>query len=121
MQELTDGILLYHGSYTGISSINLARSRKSLDFWKGFYLTSSFDQAVRYIPSAVYKNIRMRKLPPNFSINDRCLSVYRFHADSELAIHYLKMPILTGFILSQQIEINRYFNISSSGSIIMIL
>lgn len=90
MQELTDGILLYHGSYTGISSINLARSRKSLDFGKGFYLTSSFDQAVRYIPAAVYKNIRMRKLPPNFSINDGCLSVYRFHADSELAIHYFE-------------------------------
>ena len=66
MQELTDGILLYHGSYAEISSIDLSYSRSSLDFGKGFYLTTSYEQALNYIPSAVKKNIRRRKLPADF-------------------------------------------------------
>lgn len=70
MQKLTDGILLYHGSYTEISSIDLSSSRVSLDFGRGFYLTSSYEQAIKYIPSAVKKNIRRRKLPADFSIDD---------------------------------------------------
>ena len=43
MQELTDGILLYHGSYSEISSIDLLYGRRSLDFGRGFYLTTSYD------------------------------------------------------------------------------
>lgn len=90
MQKLTDDILLYHGSYAEISSIDLSYSRSSLDFGKGFYLTSSYEQAVNYIPSAVKKNIRRRKLPADFQITDGCLSIFRFHPNSELAVHYFK-------------------------------
>ena len=90
MQELTDGILLYHGSYAEISSIDLSYSRSSLDFGKGFYLTSSYEQALNYIPSAVKKNIRRRKLPTDFQIADGRLSVFRFNPNPELAIHYFE-------------------------------
>lgn len=90
MQELTDGILLYHGSYAKISSIDLSYSRSSLDFGKGFYLTSSYEQALNYIPSAVKKNICRRKLPTDFQIADGHLSVFRFHPNPELAIHYFE-------------------------------
>lgn len=57
MQELTEGILLYHGSYAEISSIDLSYSRSSLDFRKGFYLTSSYEQALNYIPYAFFLSI----------------------------------------------------------------
>lgn len=90
MHKLTDGILLYHGSYSEISSIDLSCSRRSLDFGKGFYLTSSYEQALNYIPSAVKKNIRRRKLPSDFQIDDGRLSVFRFHLTEELAIHYFE-------------------------------
>ena len=90
MQKLTDEILLYHGSYTEISSIDLSYSRKSLDFGKGFYLTTSYRQAQNYIPSAVKKNIRRKKLPADFKAEDGQLSIFRFHPTSELAIRYFE-------------------------------
>lgn len=87
MQLLTDGVLLYHGSYTEIQSIDLSFGRSFLDFGRGFYLTSSYEQALDYIPSAVKKNIRRRKLPPDFRIEDGRLSIYRFHPTPDLTIH----------------------------------
>lgn len=65
-------------------------SKRTLDFGKGFYLTSSYEQALNYIPSAVKKNIRRRKLPADFKVEDGYLSVFRFHPSSELAIQYFK-------------------------------
>lgn len=82
--------MLYRGFYTEISSIDLSCSRVSLDFGRGFYLTSSYEQAIKYIPSAVKKNIRRRKLPADFSIEDGMLSIFRFHPDSELNIRYFE-------------------------------
>ena len=54
MQELTDDILLYHENYAEISSIDLSYSRSTLDFEKGFYLNSSYEQALNYIPYAFF-------------------------------------------------------------------
>lgn len=87
MISLPDGILLYHGSYTVIPEIQLSKCSPGLDFGKGFYLTTSFEQALGYIPSAVKKNIRRRRLPKDFDVNDGCVSVYKFHADPSLFIH----------------------------------
>ena len=97
MQKLTEGMLLYHGSYTEISAIDLKYSKRTLDFGKGFYLTSSYEQALNYISSAVKKNIRWRKLPADFKVEDGCI---------------LKQPILIGFILFRQIETIHCFNLS---------
>lgn len=43
MIHLTDGMILYHGSYTEVSEIDLSKCRAGLDFGQGFYLTSSFE------------------------------------------------------------------------------
>lgn len=88
MRILETGIFLYHGSYCEISTIDLTFSRRALDFGKGFYLTSSYQQAVSYIPSAVKKNIRRRKLPVDFKVEDGRLSIFRFRPSSELTVHY---------------------------------
>jgi len=90
MQRLMDGQLLYHGSYTEISTIDLKYSKRTLDFGKGFYLTSSYEQALNYIPSAVKKNIRWRKLPADFKAEDGCISVFRFHPTPGLQVHYFE-------------------------------
>lgn len=90
MQKLIEGTLLYHGSYTEISSVDLAYSKRTLDFGRGFYLTSSYEQALNYIPSAVKKNIRWRKLPADYKVEDGCVSVFRFHPLPELNVHYFE-------------------------------
>ncbi len=87
MLKLEDGMLLYHGSYTEVPSIALDKCKPGKDFGKGFYLTSSREQAHRFVPSAIRKhhNLWDRKSPLDFS-NGR-VSVYRFHLDPELQ-HY---------------------------------
>lgn len=90
MQRLTDGILLYHGSYTTVSSIDLAKCKNGLDFGRGFYVTSSYQQAHSYVPSAVRKAIATKKIPLNFDIADGQINVYRFRTDPNLLIHYFE-------------------------------
>jgi hypothetical protein len=88
MQKLTDGILLYHGSYMEVSDIDLSKCKRGLDFGHGFYVTSSYEQAYSYIPSAVRKAIATRKVALDFDVDDGRISIYKFHSDPNLLIHY---------------------------------
>ena len=88
MSLTSQNLILYHGSKAGLVGNIAPVSRDRCDFGKGFYLTSSYQQAISYIPSAVKKNIRRRKLPADFKIEDGRLSVFRFRPISELAVHY---------------------------------
>jgi hypothetical protein len=88
MQPLNDGILLYHGSYMEVATINLSKCKKGLDFGHGFYMTSSYNQAYNYIPSAVRKAIAMKRVPDDFNIDDGRINIYKFHVDPNLLIHY---------------------------------
>lgn len=45
MQQLVDGLRLYHGSYTLVECPDIAKCAKFKDFGQGFYLTSSLEQA----------------------------------------------------------------------------
>lgn len=45
MEELNDGIILYHGSYCEVQSPDLEKCAKYKDFGQGFYLTTSLEQA----------------------------------------------------------------------------
>ena len=55
MITLNDGMLLYHGSYTSVNTIDLTKCRPGKDFGKGFYLTSDYGQARSFIPMSVRK------------------------------------------------------------------
>ena len=44
MRGLTDGVVLYHGSYCEVRSPDLGMCAKYKDFGRGFYLTSSLEQ-----------------------------------------------------------------------------
>jgi hypothetical protein len=88
MQKLTDGILLYHGSYMEVPNIDLTKCKKGLDFGNGFYVTSSYQQAYNYIPSAVRKAVATKKVPGNYDVNEGRVNIYKFHTDPNLLIYY---------------------------------
>lgn len=52
---LSSGDILYHGSYAAVERIDLGLCAPGKDFGRGFYLTSSHEQAVRFIPSSLRK------------------------------------------------------------------
>lgn len=49
------GDILYHGSYAKVERIDLCICAPGKDFGRGFYLTSSHEQAIRFIPSSLRK------------------------------------------------------------------
>lgn len=49
MIALLDGMELFHGSYVEVSRIDLSRCADGKDFGRGFYVTSSYDQAARFV------------------------------------------------------------------------
>lgn len=85
MLTLTDGMLLYHGSFTQVSEIDLSKCRQGKDFGCGFYVTSSYEQAQSFGPLSVNKQINEGGLLPDTSFG--CISVFRLHLNSEIAIH----------------------------------
>ena len=87
MIEIYDGMLLYHGSYTDIPDIDLGKCMKGLDFGKGFYLTSSYEQAYSYVPLSVKKARRLQIIAKNFAIEEGKVSVYKFYYDPNLLAH----------------------------------
>lgn len=65
MLKLHDGMKLYHGSYCEVSSPNLAKCAVFKDFGKGFYLTSSKEQAESFINIALKKARTNGIIPEN--------------------------------------------------------
>lgn len=55
MQKLYDGMILYHGSYCEVSKPDLSKCAAYKDFGKGFYLTSSKEQAEKFINTSLKK------------------------------------------------------------------
>ena len=55
MQRITDGLILYHGSYCEVPVPDLEKCAKQKDFGQGFYLTTSREQAVRFLNTAISK------------------------------------------------------------------
>ena len=84
--KLTDGMLLYHGSYTAVPDIDLDKCNAGLDFGKGFYVTSSYPQAISFVRNSVKKNIRAGVIPEDFDVDDGQVSVYRVHLNPDLQI-----------------------------------
>lgn len=49
MQELCNGLILYHGSYCEVKKPLLEKCAKRKDYGKGFYLTLSKEQAESFL------------------------------------------------------------------------
>lgn len=55
MLKLEDGMLLYHGSYCEVSEPDIQKCAAFKDFGRGFYLTSSREQAENFISTSLKK------------------------------------------------------------------
>lgn len=58
----SDGLTLYHGSYIAVSEPDLAKCERFKDFGRGFYLTTSYEQAHSFVRLSIRKAID-RHLP----------------------------------------------------------
>ncbi|MDD7450602.1 MAG: DUF3990 domain-containing protein [Treponema sp.] len=54
---LKEGMILYHGSYCVIEKISLSKCAQGKDFGKGFYLTSDYSQASKFVKTSIAKAV----------------------------------------------------------------
>lgn len=85
MLKLTDGMLLYHGSFVEISKVDLEKCKQGKDFGRGFYVTSSYEQARSFVPLSIKKQIIEGNLPDDYSTG--YISIFRFHLTHDINIH----------------------------------
>ena len=62
MLEVKDGLILYHGSYCEVKEPDLAKCAKRKDFGRGFYLTTSKEQAENFLRTSIIKAIAIGKI-----------------------------------------------------------
>lgn len=83
MISLTNGMILYHGSYTEVSQIQLEKCSKGKDFGQGFYLTSSHSQAEKFIKLSCKKQIRLKNIPEE--TKSGYISIYKLHLSEKVS------------------------------------
>lgn len=88
MQKLTDGMLLYHGSYCEVRDPVPNLGAKYKDFGQGFYLTSSPKQARNFIRASVKKAFfsGQAKKEQTFGF----VSTFRFLEKMKLDVQYFQ-------------------------------
>lgn len=88
MTVLRDGMFLYHGSYMEISAVDLSKCKPGKDFGRGFYLTTSFEQAQNFVPLSIKKQINEGNLSENETIG--YVSVFELNLTEDMKIHYFE-------------------------------
>ncbi len=79
-----DGDLVYHGSYMPVEKPLVERCRNGKDFGRGFYVTTSEDQAKAFTSSSVKKAITEGKVS---ALHDHgVVSVYRYHENPDINV-----------------------------------
>ena len=101
MVRLKDGMLLYHGSYTAVSTICLDRCAPGKDFGRGFYLTSDESQARRFIPTSLRKARSIGNVAPDQSygyisifrvkLSDIIIKEYEFESANSEWLRYISL------------------------------
>ena len=76
MINWADGMLLYHGSYCAVPKPDLSKCTPHKDFGLGFYVTTSKEQAERFVPSAIRKAQRFGTLSEETEYG--VVTAYRF-------------------------------------------
>ena len=62
MNKLENGTILYHGSYCIVDKIDLSKCHYGKDFGKGFYLTTSYEQAKKFVKLSVKNAFNIGRL-----------------------------------------------------------
>lgn len=65
---LAEGITLYHGSYARVAQPDLAMCRAGKDFGRGFYLTTDYSQAKKFVRSSIGKAIAEGRITPDSKV-----------------------------------------------------
>lgn len=79
--KLVDGMLLYHGSYTSVETVNLAKCAAGKNFGRGFYVTADNIQARNFIKTSLLKAKRLKQIPE--SQNFGYVTCYKYNASKE--------------------------------------
>ena len=85
---LKNGIILYHGSYAKIENVNLEKCLDGKDFGTGFYLTSDYAQAAKFIKTSIAKagiNMLIEK-----SVNTGYVIKFIFNKNCDIAVYDFK-------------------------------
>ncbi|MBQ6517342.1 MAG: DUF3990 domain-containing protein [Anaerolineaceae bacterium] len=84
VRKLTDGIILFHGSYCEVRNADLTQCKKYKDFGQGFYLTTNKEQAKNFALLSTGKAIAdgLASQAQKYGI----ISSFRLHLSTELQI-----------------------------------
>lgn len=83
---LTDGIELYHASYTVVDKIDLSLCAAGKDFGKGFYVTTDYNQACRFIRTAIGKALKNHV--KNVDSRTGYVSAFEYKSEKSVNINY---------------------------------
>ncbi len=85
MLNLSEGLILYHGSYCEVREPDLAKCAKRKDFGQGFYLTTSKEQAESFLKTSIAKAIAAGKIEE--SQNYGYISKFEIKRAENLKVH----------------------------------
>ena len=83
---LKDGIELFHARYTVVEKIDLSLCAAGKDFGKGFYVTTDYYQACRFIRTAIGKALKNHVA--NVSPDIGYISIFEYKPTKSLNIDY---------------------------------
>lgn len=70
-------MILYHGSSVAVREPRLLAVQRELDFGKGFYTTSDFDQAARWARRTALRQRQKQAYVTAYEVNDAALQALR--------------------------------------------
>ena len=85
MLSIEDGLILYHGSYCEVRQPLLEKCANRKDFGKGFYLTTSKEQAISFLKSSIAKAVKNGSIEEGQDYG--YLSIFQFKPSPDLAVH----------------------------------
>lgn len=86
MLTLENGMTLYHGSYVAVPEIDLGKCNRGLDFGRGFYTTTSYEQALSFVAMSVKRNIKAGRIPADYGVDNGRISAYKLYLDPDLKV-----------------------------------
>lgn len=87
---LENGMELYHASYKIVDSIDLSRCNPGKDFGTGFYVTTSYSQACRFVKTAIAKAIKNGV--KDLLLDTGYISVFKYEENPSKKISYYEFP-----------------------------
>ena len=83
---LTNGITLYHASYKPVEKIDLSLCAAGKDFGKGFYVTTDYKQACRFIRTSIGKALKNHVA--DVKSDTGYVSVFEYGQNSSTEVNY---------------------------------